>query len=177
MADIPTVTTERLTLRPWRPGDLDAFAAQCADAETMRYIGAGTPISREEAVAVIEGYLAEWERVRHGRWAVELSSTGEFIGGCGLVRWKEGTPEATGEVAYGFARAHWRLGYATEAARAAVSWGFANFDWETVVGLTHPDNAASQRVLAKLGMVAIGHYQGRHGVLNVYGVGRGAFRG
>lgn len=164
-------------LRPWRAGDLDAFAAQCADAETMRYIGAGTPISREEAAAVIEGYLAEWERVDHGRWAVELSGSGEFIGGCGLVRWKEGTAEATGEVAYGFGRGHWGLGYATEAARAVVSWGFASFDWETVVGLTHPENEASQHGLAKLGMVAMGHYQGRHGLLNVYGVERAVFEG
>lgn len=156
MGNIPTISTERLTLRPWQPSDLDGYAAMGSDAETVRYLGAGTVRTRSHTAEFIEGYVAEWGRCGHSRWAAELRSSREFVGYCGLLESKEGTPEATGEVVYGFARPHWGVGLATEAARAAINWGFVNFDWQRIVGLTHPDNLASQQVLARLGMTSAG---------------------
>lgn len=162
-------------LRPWRPSDLDAFAAIESDPEFRRYVGTGRPLTLETARAEIEGFEDEWRRLGHGRWAVEEGASGELIGACGVLSWQEGTPEGTGEVAYGFARSRWGRGLATEAAQASVVWAFANFDFDSLVGLTHPENAASQRVLAKLGMQYEGLFEGRYQILNVYRVSRAAF--
>jgi len=175
MAAIPTLSTERLTLRPWQPSDLDGYATMGSGADTVRYLGAGTVRSRAETAELIDGYIAEWSRCGHGRWAVELRGSREFVGYCGLLEWMEGTPEATGEVVYGFSRPHWGRGLASEAARAAVRWGFANFDWQKIVGLTHPDNIASQRVLAKLGMTFAGEWDGPHHRMKAFEVPRERF--
>jgi ribosomal-protein-alanine N-acetyltransferase len=176
MAIVPTLFTERLVLREWEPRDFDPYVEMCADPATMRYLGAGTPLTRDEVAARVDGYFTEeWSRWGHGHWTVALRATGEFVGYCGLLRWREGTPEQTGEIAYGFARPHWGVGFATEAARAAMQWGLVNFDWERIVGLTHPDNVASQRVLARLGMTSAGDWDGPHHRMKGFEVSREAF--
>ncbi len=176
MVPVPTLTTPRLLLRPWTPADLDALAAIEADPEVQRFFDPGLPLTHDQAAESMAGFVAEWDRLGHGRWAVEERGRGAMIGSCGLVRYLEGTPEATGEVAYGLARSHWGLGLATEAARAAVLWGFATFEFPAVVGLTHPDNLASQRVLAKIGMHHLGQVPGKSRVVSLYSVERAAFR-
>ena len=161
---IPTITAGRLVLRaPDVAADLEWMTAYSSDPEAMRFIGDGSVRGREEARATLTGFLREWERWDHGRWTVVLRETGEPIGNCGFVRWREGEADERPELAYGFARSAWGRGYATEAAHTALAWAFQALPFDEVVALTHPDNVASQRVLARLGFAAVGDVVPAHG--------------
>lgn len=172
---VPTLTTERLILRPWRDSDLDALAAYEADRVAMQYIGDGSVYGPEHAAATMAGYRAEWERWGHGRWAVELTASPGPAGSCGFVRWHQGQPDERPELAYGYRREHWGNGIATEAARVALEWGFGSLSFAEVVALTHPENAASRRVLAKLGFVAAGTAEGRAGTMSFFTLSKARF--
>jgi RimJ/RimL family protein N-acetyltransferase len=170
--EIPTLTTDRLILRAPTAADLDAVAAYEADPEAMRFIADGSVYGREHAAGTLAGFLAEWPRLGHGRWTVALRASGEAVGDCGFVRWREGKPDERPELAYGYSRAAWGQGYATEAARAAVDWAFATLPFDEIVAVTHPANAASQRVLTKLGFVAAGEITSPHGRMSFFRLGR-----
>jgi len=129
----------------------------------MRYIGDGSVQDPAHARTTIAGYEAEWPRVGHGRWAVELRESGECIGSCGFVRWREGEADERPELAYGLLTAHWGKGFATEACGAALAWTAATLPFEEAVALTHPANLASQRVLRKLGFRPAGEVIPSHG--------------
>ena len=86
---IPTLTSERLILRPFRENDLDAFARCCQDEETMRYLG-GT-LSREDAWRQMAMLLGHWQLRGYGMWALEERATGAFVGRLGFHR-PEGWP-------------------------------------------------------------------------------------
>lgn len=141
------IETERMRLRMFRDSDLDGLAELFADPDVMRYVGNGQPCDRAEAKKALDSIVAHWERHAFGRWAVEDKQTGEFIGYGGL-RSLFGTPE----VVYHLARRHWGKGLATEMARASLEFGFQqrNFDW--IVAVAKPANAASIQVMKKLGM-------------------------
>lgn len=98
---------------------------------------------------LIADQLRQWAERDLGRWAVELRDGGELIGWCGLDPISE-----TGEIELGFLlnRPFWGLGLAVEGAREALRFGFGTRGLNQVVALTHPENAASQRVVEKLGM-------------------------
>jgi RimJ/RimL family protein N-acetyltransferase len=145
--------TERLVLRRWRAGDLDPYAAICADPVVMRYVGGGEARTREEAAAELAHIDAHWERHGWGLWAAELRETTELIGFIGLAE-PTFIPELIGSVEVGWrlGRAHWNRGLATEGARAALDAAFGELELEQVVSLIHPENVASVRVAEKLGM-------------------------
>ena len=139
--------TERLLLRIPQPSDLGNLAALFADPDVMRYVGNGQPADRTEAEKAVTSIIAHWHRQGFGRWIVEEKASGEFVGYGGL-RSLFGTPE----VVYHFAKAHWGKGFATELARASLSYGFDEHRFARIVALAKPDNAASIRVMEKLGM-------------------------
>lgn len=147
--DIPEIETARLRLRGFRPDDLDALCQIFGDPVVMKFISGGKPRTRE---ATREGLLRSiegWRKRGFGLWAVEEKATGLVVGYCGLIRLDD-TPEI--EVAYGLARSAWGRGFAVEAARAALEFGFGELKLERVVAVVNPGNVASQRVLEKLGM-------------------------
>src|SRR5947209_3466047 len=78
----------------------------------------------------------------HGLWAVVLKETGNFIGDCGLVT-QDVESEKLVEVAYHVHRDHWNRGYATEAARACMAYGFDALNLEKIISLIRPENLAS----------------------------------
>ena len=153
----PELRTLRLRLRDWRDSDRDAFAAQNADEETMRYLGG--PMTRAESDAYIERTKGHWAEDGYGKWAVELAETGEFAGALGLqrVRFDAAFTPAV-EIAWRMTRRFWGRGYATEAARAAVAFGFDTLELDEIVALTVPDNRASRMVMEKLGMAYAGEF-------------------
>ena len=67
--EVPTLTTERLTLRGWREDDLDAYAAIAADPEVMRFMGG--PLDRADTWRQIAVFVGHWELRGHGLWVVE----------------------------------------------------------------------------------------------------------
>jgi RimJ/RimL family protein N-acetyltransferase len=150
--------TERLRLRPARLDDLDTWLAVSRDAEEVWW---GEPQSTlDDARANLEKQIAGQERHGFSLWAVELRDTGELIGVTGLQHLSEG-PEI--EVGYRFLRERRGRGYATEAARAAIRFGFDELGLERIVAVTLPTNRASRNVLEKcgLGFVGVVHVYGR----------------
>jgi RimJ/RimL family protein N-acetyltransferase len=145
------VDTERLRLRAATLDDLDAWHEISHDAERAWYGEAQSTL--EDSRASLEKRIAHQERHGFSLWAVELKATGELIGVAGLVHLQDG-PEI--EVGYRFLRRFWRQGYATEAARAAVAFGFDEIGLERIVAVTLPDNHASRRVLEKCGLTFVG---------------------
>jgi RimJ/RimL family protein N-acetyltransferase len=147
--------TERLVLRPWRaPADLDALAAVNGDEAVMRWIPPFRPMSREESAAQLERIVIHWEQHGFGLWALELRDDGAgCIGFAGLA--VPGFLPAvlpTVEVGWRLSSAWWGRGLATEAAHACVAYAFETLRLASVVSIIDPQNAASLRVAAKLGM-------------------------
>jgi RimJ/RimL family protein N-acetyltransferase len=147
--EIPTITTPRLTLRAWRDDDVDPLFRVMDDREVMRYFPNTDPPSRERVEQMISRQKDHWGEHGFGWWAIELRATGALIGWSGLQFLPE-TDET--EVAYLVAKPHWGKGLATEAASAGLQYGFEQLELECIIGLVHLENAASQRVIQKLGM-------------------------
>ena len=143
----PTLRTDRLILRPWRESDLEPFAALNDDPKVMEHFPARQ--SRAESDATVGRVREHFEREGFGLWAVEVPGVAPFIGFTGLQR-PSFMPVV--EVGWRLAKEYWGAGYATEAARASLAWGFANLDLDEIVAMVVPNNVRSQRVMAKLGM-------------------------
>ena len=153
----PELTTARLRLRMWEARDAAPFAAQNADEETMRYLGG--PKTAAESDAYIARTQTHWAEDGYGKWAVELAETGAFIGALGLQRIRfeaDFTPAV--EIAWRLTRGFWGRGYATEAARAAVAYGFDTLHLPEIVALTVPDNTGSRAVMERIGMKLAGEF-------------------
>ncbi|HWR16936.1 MAG TPA: GNAT family N-acetyltransferase [Terriglobales bacterium] len=141
--------TERLRLRYLRSDDLDSMHAYLGDAKTMLHYPA--PFSREFVEEWIAKNADRYAEYGYGLFGVELKSTGEFIGDCGMV-WQDLETGPELEVGYHFHRSHWNRGYATEAAKACLDWALANAGVDHVISLIRPENVASARVAEKNGL-------------------------
>jgi RimJ/RimL family protein N-acetyltransferase len=147
----PTLTTPRLELRRWREDDRESFAALNADPAVMEHFP-GT-LTRRESVELVEKIEAGFEANRFGLWALEVRASGEFIGFTGLdVPGFEADFMPAVEVGWRLGRSAWRNGYATEAARAAVSFGFEEVGLGEIVSFTTVANRRSRAVMERLGM-------------------------
>ncbi len=160
------IRTPRLLLRRWRESDRAPFADLNADPEVMRYLPA--VLDRAASDALVERLEQRFEDQGFGLWALELRSTGAFLGFTGLNPMPADVPGAGGyEVGWRLARHAWHQGYATEAARAVVRFGFEELGVHRLWAHCVADNVGSARVLEKLGMRREGHlrenewYKGR----------------
>jgi RimJ/RimL family protein N-acetyltransferase len=145
------VETSRLTLRPFADADLEAVHAMRSDPEVVRYLYA-EPLSRDEARDFLERRRATaW--TAEGDWftvaAVERAS-GLTVGDVAMHWVSE--RDRTGEIGFVFDPRHQGKGFATEAAAALLEWAFSSAGLHRVIGRTEARNAASARVLEKLGM-------------------------
>lgn len=147
----PTIDTERLRLRMWRDEDRAPFAAINANPDVMAFLQ-GT-LSREDSDAFVDRIEATWRREGWGLWAVEIPGGADFIGYVGLwpAHFLDG--ESRVEVGWRLARAHWGHGYATEAARAALRFGFTQVGLPEIISFTVPQNLRSVRVMERIGLV------------------------
>lgn len=145
------IETERLILRSWKAEDLASFAAMNSDRRVMRYFPA--ILSADETEAFYDRIQDEFAAKGWGLYAVELKSTGEFIGYVGLHEIGFEADFAPGvEIGWRLAAAHHNRGYATEAAKAVMTLarqsGIAR-----LYSFTAKINAPSERVMQKIGMV------------------------
>lgn len=143
-------TTERIALRELCASDLDDLFRLDRDPRVMRYIASGEVGTRESVAAAVKRamkYYALYPGL--GKWRAEERSSGRFIGWFSL-NYVPKTVEV--EVGYRLLPAAWGHGFATEGARELVRYGFETLGLYRIIGLTHPDNAASQRVLQKAGL-------------------------
>ena len=147
----PSLRTGRLLLRPWREADVAAFVRMSADPAVMEFLS--PPPDRVAAEAWVARVREHWRRRGFGQWVVEMPGDTEFVGVVGLARVAyeaHFTPAV--EIAWRLARAHWGRGYATEAARAALDYGFGRLGLDQIVAVTVPANWRSRRVMERLGM-------------------------
>jgi RimJ/RimL family protein N-acetyltransferase len=144
-----TLETHRLLLRPFVETDLDAYARICADPEVMRYIGAGSTLSRAEAWRSMAFLLGHWQLRGYGMWAAEDKQSGAFLGRIGLHN-PEGWPVL--EIGWLIDRSRWGQGLATEGAIGVMQFAFERLNLAHLSSVIHALNRASIRVAEKLGM-------------------------
>lgn len=154
MRTIPAIHTQRLILRPFTLADVQPLHRILSEPDILGYFPRTDPPDIERVHKIIQHQLAHWEEHHLGWWAVIPQEGAELIGWSGLQFLTE-TGET--EVAYLLSKTYWGFGYATEAARAAIKYGFETLNLGQIIGLTHPENRASQNVLRKCGMRYTGY--------------------
>lgn len=151
MLQIPHLTTDRLLLRSFAPGDFEPYAEMMANPDVTRYLGEGHPLSRVEAWRQLAMFAGHWVLRGFGLWAVEERATGRFLGRIGCLE-PEGFPAF--EIAYTLAPAAWGKGYAREGAAAALRFARETLGRTAITSIIRPTNAASIRVAQSLGAIA-----------------------
>ncbi|MFN2451696.1 MAG: GNAT family N-acetyltransferase [Candidatus Dormibacteria bacterium] len=145
---IPRLRTRRLLLREYLADDLEPFAAMHADLEVMRHIGEGVVLDRTGTWRSLAVGIGHWQLRGYGMWVVCDQGTGEVLGRCGLVN-PFGWPGL--EVGWMLGRSHWGQGYATEAARAALEYGWTVLAARRLISLIRPANLRSAALATRLG--------------------------
>lgn len=147
MAAIPTITTERLTLRAPTLADFEPLAALLA---SPRALGVGGPYSRFAAWGLFCHDLACWQLFDHGALMIDLSASGECVGQIGI---NHGPLFPEKELGWMLYEGHEGHGYAAEAAAAMRDWAFAERGFDTLVSYCDPANTRSIAVARRLGAV------------------------
>jgi RimJ/RimL family protein N-acetyltransferase len=145
------IKTERLCLRRWREADVAPFAALNADQNAMRFMP-GT-MTADETRAMVGRIRGHFDAHGFGLWAVEAPGVAPFIGYVGLQRPTfdaHFTPCV--EIGWRLALGYWGKGYATEAAMAALRFGFEDLNLDQIVSFTVLANKPSWSVMERIGM-------------------------
>ena len=151
------LTTARLRLRPWRESDLAPFAAMNADPLVMEHFAA--PLTREESDAYARRMMAAIEGRGWGNWALEEIGGEPFVGFAGLSAPSfEAHFTPCTEIGWRLVRSAWGRGYATQAARAALAFGFGELGLAEIVSFTALANTRSIAVMERLGMRRDGEF-------------------
>lgn len=138
-------------MRRWRDEDLGPFAEMNADPEVVEYLPGA--LSRDESDEVVRRIEGGFEANGFGLWALEVREGGKFVGFAGLnVPGFEAHFTPAVEVGWRLARAAWGNGYATEAGRAALRFGFEQVGLSEIVSFTTAENHRSRAVMERLGM-------------------------
>jgi RimJ/RimL family protein N-acetyltransferase len=168
---IPVLETERLILRGHVASDFPAFAAMRADPVVMRFLGKGDLLDEEESWMRFQSMFGHWQLKGFGAWAIEERVGGALIGSTGFADKKRPSSHpASGapEMGWSLASSVHGKGYASEALRAALSWGRDFFGPARVVCVISDDNAASIRLAEKHGFR-------QFATASRYGLGRRVF--
>lgn len=144
------IETARLVMRSWRDEDVAPFQAICSDPEVMATLG--PPLDMDGAQALVGRVRALEASHGHTFWALERREDARLIGWCGVIRGNAGPVDGRAEIGWRLARDCWGSGYATEAARGAADWAFANLSDDDVWAITWRGNVRSQAVMERLGM-------------------------
>jgi len=150
--------TERLSLTDLVTADFVSTFAMDTNEQVMKYIGGAETRSFDDYSAFIAQRLSLWIAERFHMWAMRLHGSEHFLGWV-MIKPIRDTQHV--EVGYRMLPSSWGKGYATEATRAVLAYGFNVAGFAELTAVTHPDNAASQHVLTKAGLA-------RDGTLNYY---------
>jgi len=145
------LSTERLVLRRWRDEDRKPFAHLNASTTVMEFFPA--VLTRADSDAFVDRIEAQFDTRGFGLWAVEVGGGPPFIGFVGLSVAEFPAPFTPAvEVGWRLAEEHWGHGYATEAARAALTFGFSTLGLTEIVSFTSLSNRRSERAMERVGM-------------------------
>ncbi len=150
--------TPRLRLRHWLPTDIEPFMCMNADAEVMHYFP--EPYTRERTQALVQSIQQEFRQYGYGLYAAEEKESGQFMG---FIGFHHATFTADFcpcvEIGWRLSKAFWNKGLATEGALACLAHGFRHFGFAKVYSFTARVNTPSQRVMQKIGMRFMQHFQ------------------
>ena len=166
---IPTLETERLTLRPFREEDVRAFFELAQDPDVVRFVSDRQIPTLLETWRLVAAWLGHWAMRGYGQWAIEERASGRLIGRTGIINPADWPGP---EVGYLLGRDWWGHGYATEAAQAAMGWGFREIGFADLLSLIDPANVASIAVATRLGESLRGETELMGHNLLVYGLSR-----
>ena len=147
--DIQILETERTVLRGFHEGEAEHLHQILSEPGVLNYFPSSNPPSLERVVKIINSQRLHWEKHGYGWWALAAQEDNHLIGWCGLGYLDESDET---EVKYLLRRSAWGRGIATEAASRSIEYGYMQTDLDTIIGLTHLENIASQRVLEKIGL-------------------------
>ena len=151
MGGWPELRTDRLLLRGWRPDDRVALAQINADPRVMEFLGA--PMTREQSDAMVDRIEAKFARQGFGFWAVEVPGVAPFIGFVGLnIPDFEASFMPAVEIGWRLGVGYWGCGYASEAAHAALDFGFNVVGLDEIVAFTTEHNVRSRSAMERIGM-------------------------
>lgn len=148
-------TTPRLEVHSVADGDEEAFLAVYGDADAMRWVDDGRPITPDECAQWVRVTRANYIERGYGMSRLELTGSpdgAQLVGFCGLVHPND---QAEVEVKYALLRQHWGRGLATEALGGMLKYGERAFEIREVIATSAPENRASHRVLEKNGFVPL----------------------
>ena len=145
----PVLRTERLRLRPLRPGDAPAMLRLRGDPLVMRHMGTAPLPDLAAAHALIDTWLERQAQYECSTWAITFGEADELIGSVSAFKFDGQHRKA--EIGYSLLPIHWRRGYTHEALRVVLRWLFDTFRAHRVVAEIDPQNLASAALLCKLG--------------------------
>jgi ribosomal-protein-alanine N-acetyltransferase len=150
---VEAIETERLLLRPFEEGDVEAAFGWFGDPVVMQFVPGGPDVSLEATRKRVQGYRQHQTTHGFSKWVVRLRRSAEPIGDSGLLVLGE---SRVIDLGFRLARPYWGRGFATEAGAAWVRLAFQRLGIERLTAFTHPNNVASARVLRKLGFADTG---------------------
>ncbi len=152
---IPTLDTARLHLRPLTHNDArDYHHVVHSDPDVMRYLRGGQSMPINYTRNMIDYFIDHGQAYGFSFLAVTDKATGAFMGHCGLHQLSDVV-----EIGYALGKAYWGGGYATEAGRVVLRWGFETLALEQIIAVAYPENLASRRVMERLGMTYEGEIE------------------
>jgi RimJ/RimL family protein N-acetyltransferase len=143
---VALLETDRLVIRPKSLGDSEALHAMYGDEAVMRHLG-GPFATLERTREFVAAHMRHQERHGLSMWALVERATGAVVGDVGFLADADGI-----EIGWHLRRQSWGVGYATEAARACLTYGFSELGFARVSAYVETANVASVRVIEKLGM-------------------------
>lgn len=148
------IETERLILRELITDDENNIFALDSDPEVHTYLGKNPITTMEQSRNVIQSILQQYIDNKIGRWAVIEKSSGDFIGWSGLKLVKTIVNNQINyyDLGYRFIKRYWGKGYATETAKASLTYGFNIMELNEIYGMADCENIASNNVLKKAGL-------------------------
>ncbi|MGY5804674.1 GNAT family N-acetyltransferase [Rhizobium sp. LEGMi12c] len=152
MSDTIILETPRLVLTMWDKGDAELIRQLHSTIDTTRYLSGGAPWTLEKAEERLKSWFGEHTRDGVTKYKMLRREDGRFIGRAGFSRFHEESGRGEFELGYSIRKDAWGHGYATEIAGALARWFFTHDLARHFIAFTHPENAASQRVLRKIGM-------------------------
>lgn len=144
---MPPPSTRRLIFRDWTPDDLEPFHSICSDPAVMQFVGDGETWSLERTRQFIDGAREMSQASGFCLWALVFKETSALIGFCGFRTANDGA-----EIGWRLAPKFWGQGLATEAAHAALQYGFEQLGFGRVFATVQSPNRPSIRVCEKLGL-------------------------
>ena len=145
---VQILQTESIILREFTQSDVDEMAPIYSDEEVMKYIGLGGAVGRDGTERMIASFRESYKSKGFGIWGCEDKSSGKLIGHCGFNT----LPDGLTEIAYLLDKPFWGKGLATSVSIQTLNYGFNVLNFSEVVALAYPQNAASVRIMQKLGM-------------------------